>query len=1203
MGIICVNIKTRCNEDKERKIKTSPERNPEEDHERDNSFNSNKNPNDFEIVTNNIPYTKKHNSILNINNQKLKDFINEMIYQGLKDDTKDFSFNELIKIEMEILKREIQNMREDFEYRINKNKIFDFNKIKDTIIINILNNDFSNSMIKKKISDIAKGYEYDKSKYSFKYLKILLVGRKKIGKTDLIQYILELNPNEIKNMNKREELNEYKSERVPYLRLVEYRGIGFDKDSNPEIIGTNICNYINNLQRNDYNDFIHCVWYCITETKFEAPEIAVLKKLKTSYKNDNVLPVITVYTKTESAEIANKMEQHIKNQNIDTLYIKTLAKSFETVDARIQEAFGRKELLESTLNKCTQSLQGDLINLMAKKISEEIQNELINKNRKILQKVQEKMITKFVSEFNYLLEDGDLIDYLINIIIENLKEFKENNISNKSFNLLNNSEFIKELKEKIEKYKSIAKHCVELIIQKSSEYLLNEQAKIEIKKGNMDIKNKRKLEEIKKTNEIFLKKNLYFIAQKLLIAYLIEKIFKVFFDEFKIKFDAKIKKILNINNNPDIKSVLSHTFLVKLKDFGEKWGIDIKNNNMENDIIEIPERIEAEGDEEKQNNHNLNNNSLNNYEIKNDEEEDENNNIIPENNWFPFNKIRKWEYIKDISPLVKYLNTLVYQDSELSIETNDQTFELLKTKIKKYLIIYLNKKKLDFITNIDKFFSTKKFPFEKVLLSNIIEKENISLIYDKKIKGELDKINKNFGDIKIDFISIILVGRSGIGKSKLINALLKEECAPNGVGYRVTLQNDFYQLDNNLRFLRLIDTRGTELDEKVSLEKIVKNVKEVINKMKIESQKEKNLSLNIQCIYYCVKGSSLEESEIKAIEEIKKNSDSIPVIVVFTMGINKNDIREMKNLIDTRLNIPFINVLAEKMGQTNSYGLNDLIKLTLDICKKSVNGNVYKSIREKIKEKIISNMKEINKNIKFNISNNILEKILNFDKVKKRNELYDFIYSLLEIEFIEYMDEQNENLELKGESKIILKNSKLINDYVKEFIEFYEKQSKEIIKPILENDSLKFLDMQVKLEKKLFKSIEVENKNDRESFKKIINNFLNSNFYYISQKYLIYKLLSDLTEPFSEELEKKINAIVAGNLEKNKTKKLINNSFDIIFEAFKRTIYQNFSNGKIYEENDSNDNDINFNNNTSKRQNKNGKDNNMECPEPYYPSF
>ena len=276
----------------------------------------------------------------------------------------------------------------------------------------------------------------------------------------------------------------------------------------------------------------------------------------------------------------------------------------------------------------------------------------------------------------------------------------------------------------------------------------------------------------------------------------------------------------------------------------------------------------------------------------------------------------------------------------------------------------------------------------------------------------MDKINKNFGDIKIDFISIILVGRSGIGKSKLINALLKEECAPNGVGYRVTLQNDFYQLDNNLRFLRLIDTRGTELDEKVSLEKIVKNVKEVINKMKIESQKEKNLSLNIQCIYYCVKGSSLEESEIKAIEEIKKNSDSIPVIVVFTMGINKNDIREMKNLIDTRLNIPFINVLAEKMGQTNSYGLNDLIKLTLDICKKSVNGNVYKSIREKIKEKIISNMKEINKNIKFNISNNILEKILNFDKVKKRNELYDFIYSLLEIEFIEYMDEQNENLEL-----------------------------------------------------------------------------------------------------------------------------------------------------------------------------------------------
>ena len=50
----------------------------------------------------------------------------------------------------------------------------------------------------------------------------------------------------------------------------------------------------------------------MTETKFEVPEIAVLKKLKNAYKNDNVLPVIAVYTKTESKEIANEMEKHIK---------------------------------------------------------------------------------------------------------------------------------------------------------------------------------------------------------------------------------------------------------------------------------------------------------------------------------------------------------------------------------------------------------------------------------------------------------------------------------------------------------------------------------------------------------------------------------------------------------------------------------------------------------------------------------------------------------------------------------------------------------------------------------------------------------------------------------------------------------------------------------------------------------------------------
>lgn len=208
--------------------------------------------------------------------------------------------------------------------------------------------------------------------------------------------------------------------------------------------------------------------------------------------------------------------------------------------------------------------------------------------------------------------------------------------------------------------------------------------------------------------------------------------------------------------------------------------------------------------------------------------------------------------------------------------------------------------------------------------------------------------------------------------------------------------------------------------------------------------------------------------------------------------------------------------------------------------------------------------------------------------------------------------EQEDNLELKRESKNEFKNSKLINDYINNFIEFYKIKSDEIVTPLLNNDSLKFFDMQVKKEKKLSNSIDRLNKNDRNSFKKIIKNYLNSNFYYISQKYLIYRFISDFSEQYEDELEKKMNDIVASNLEKMANKKLIKKTFDKIFKAFRQSVYQNFKNGKIYKEDNNNGlnvihdisinnhNNINDNNYDISLDTKNEKKNDLDCP---YPSF
>ena len=1151
---------------------------------------------------------------ININITKLKEFLNTTIYQGKQEKTNDYAYDELIKYEEDQLKKQIDYLKGEFEKQINEIINNNMIRINDSLVESIFQAEFTTSMLKRKIKDKAQIYENDKEKHRINNLRILLVGRKKIGKTDLINYILELDPKENDNKNQRGDTQEFTSERVPFLNLIEYKGIGFNKDSNIEKIGNSITNYISELKNNSHDKFIHCIWYCITETRFGDLEINLLRKLKTSYGNDNKLPIIVVYTKTETNKIANEMEQHIKSQNIDTKFVKTLAQSFELPNGKIKDAFGKQELLNVTLEKCTESLQGDLIGLMTNDIAEEIKKDMLGKNQWIFNKIGENLVDNFIKDFNMVKDDGDFLDYIINTIMENLKLLKENNILNKTFNLINRSDFINDIKSKIEIYKSKVKPMIKYTIETYSKILLDQQVIIEKEKGNMEIKNKRKLKDFERTTEIFMKKNLYYIAQRMMISYLIEKVYVDFFKEIGKKLNEKTRNILNIDVNKDIKKILEHTFKVKLKDFGKRWNIEIKNLNLEEEKYDFPEKNDVEDDQVRDKNNKLITNSFNYItDYKNEEERD----IIPNNikNWFPFNRNRIWKYLKDDKNyLEQFLQSLYIQDNYFNKETYDQIFVDFREYMKNVLVKFLNEKKMKFMEDIDNVYKKKEFPYEEEIIPKITELENVSSIYDIQIEKEIDLLNNNINEIHIEYMTILVVGRSGVGKSKLINEMLTEEVAGNCVGPRGTVNNDGdYRGKNNFKFLRFIDTMGAEPDDKLSLNEIVKNVHNTIGKMKQEAkkvigiskdknEKEKDFNRNIQCIYYCVRGSSLEDDEIKAIENIKNNKESIPVIIVYTMALNKKEIEEMRNLIETKLKLPFISILVVKTEDQESYGMDKLLVLTLDICQQAKKGNVYKAIKELISQKVKLNLMKENKSIKDVISGNMLKRFTDFKNVVQDAELYQIIYDLMEIAFIEYMNiEKKDSMQLNEQSMEKIRHLKELKNYIKDFIEFYNNKSIELIEKVLEKFSLDFLDMQVKKEKKNSKSIEIENKSNRDNLKKIIKNFLKANFFYISQKYLVYRFFYDFSEPFCEGLEKAINDIIVKNLEKSKVENLIEKSFDIIFNNFRKYIYKNSNNGKIYNDDENNDyNNNDYYNNKNIDLSPRAKENeNEDLPSPY----
>lgn len=295
MGIICcINVEKRkilCSEEKDRKSRKTSE----ESEKTSNIDNGNK-PQTGDITNNSdnsfkIDKPPKIQVNYNIQNAKLKEFLNQIIIQDSFFETSDYIFKELKVYEIDNLTKVIEIEKGKLEEDINS--MFRFNRIKESYIDDIIKKESTNSMIKKKIIHFAKEFEKDKAKYKIEHLNIILVGRKKIGKTDLIHYIFESKEN-VKKI-KRGDLEEYSCEKVPYLKLIEYKGIGFDKDSKPDVIGENIKAYINNLQRqnNEYTNYIHCIWYCISGSKFEVSEIKLLNYLKNSYGGDKKLLLLS----------------------------------------------------------------------------------------------------------------------------------------------------------------------------------------------------------------------------------------------------------------------------------------------------------------------------------------------------------------------------------------------------------------------------------------------------------------------------------------------------------------------------------------------------------------------------------------------------------------------------------------------------------------------------------------------------------------------------------------------------------------------------------------------------------------------------------------------------------------------------------------------------------------------------------------------
>ena len=162
---------------------------------------------------------------------------------------------------------------------------------------------------------------------------------------------------------------------------------------------------------------------------------------------------------------------------------------------------------------------------------------------------------------------------------------------------------------------------------------------------------------------------------------------------------------------------------------------------------------------------------------------------------------------------------------------------------------------------------------------------------------------------------------TGVGKSTLINEVHKQKGnkkAQTGTGQFFTVEYQEYESDT-LEFLKLIDTRGIELNKNYGADEVQPEASKFIEARKKTNDPNKF----VQCLWYCFTGNRFQEVEKNLLRSLRTTYGDckIPIILIYTQATDRISINQMKEYIKSiNMDVYFIEVLAERKELVQNKG-------------------------------------------------------------------------------------------------------------------------------------------------------------------------------------------------------------------------------------------------------------------------------------------
>jgi predicted GTPase len=226
--------------------------------------------------------------------------------------------------------------------------------------------------------------------------------------------------------------------------------------------------------------------------------------------------------------------------------------------------------------------------------------------------------------------------------------------------------------------------------------------------------------------------------------------------------------------------------------------------------------------------------------------------------------------------------------------------------------------------------------------------------FERSFQEEADRIGR---------FNLAIFGKTGVGKSTLVNAIFGEDIAATGIGEPVTPQEHLYLHRSGT--LGVLDTRGLEIGRDTDV-----ILRELGDYLKL--QKSKPLLDQIHLAWYCVRAGDrrFEDAEAAFVRELR--SLGLPVILVLTQvtvraGVGHPDAVELARKIEA-LDLPIWDnrvfmtmAVRDDFAGSDAHGLEDLLDATFQAAPDGVEEAIAAAQQIDLAAKRASSRKAIQK--------------------------------------------------------------------------------------------------------------------------------------------------------------------------------------------------------------------------------------------------